>query len=417
MTNNNQDFFDFTRLTNENFWKEIAHNLIQSFIYTIRKFWFLYILTITIGLVFAEILYNFQIEKYHLSMTLRYGSINNGLSRLNTGNYGGGGGGGPLGIDRGSLGAVESFGANFSGPPNSADTENNFGFNLKDFLIVINGKFVQSESLMDKLRNKNAMITSFSAKSSSSLATLSVVGSNRQEVLDKAKKFSDYLEKIFEDRKAVIIEKIDERLSFSKEEYRLISDQIKHVEKLEKDFGRTAEIISAKNRLLTQELSLRASLSEILSFKGENYIKDFQILSLNISSVPEKYLSRMFVFILMSVLTLILTSFGIILLVFFRLKKITEEASIKISSDNTKKDENQIAKNENSVDLFGKDSHLSENELVQNKNVINEKTSTIKLSNEQIIQDNIGILPVDPQNNSIVQTKNIKKSFYKDDES
>ena len=192
------NYFDFSKLTNENFWKEILQNSLQAFIYTIRKFWYLFILTSVIGLIIAEILYSLQVDKYHLSMTLRYGSIKNGLSKLSSFNGAGGIG---VGVDRAGLGAVESFGANFEGAPTPKGTVNNFGFNLRDFRRIIKGKFISKESFSDKVRSKAARITRFSAESSSSLATLSANGANKGEVLKKAKELSDYLENIFEKRR------------------------------------------------------------------------------------------------------------------------------------------------------------------------------------------------------------------------
>ena len=182
-----------------------------------------------------------------------------------------------VGSDIMGLGAVESFGKNFDGIPTPKDTVNNFGYNLRDFLVIIRGRFVSQESFKEKFKSKKARVTSFVAKKSSSLASLTATGANRQEVLGKAKELSDYLENLFLERKRSIVEKIDERLSFSREEYGLISKQIKHINKLEKEFGRTSEIIARKNTLLTQELSIKQS-KEILSFKGDNYIKDFEIL-------------------------------------------------------------------------------------------------------------------------------------------
>ena len=317
------EIFDFSKLTNENFWKEILSHSIKAFLYTIRKFWYLFILTGFIGLIIGEIIYSMQVDKYHLSMTLRYGSIKNGLSSLKAAGTGLGGAIG-VGVDKASLGAVESFGSNFDGVPTPADTINNFGFNLKDFLVIVRGRFVSPESFKEKARSKRARITSFDARSTSSLAYLNATGANKKEVLLKAKELSDFLESLFNKRKRVIIEKIDERLIFSREEYKLVSNQIKHIHKLEREFGRTAEIIARKNTLYTQELSLRATLSEILSFKGENYIKDFEILSMNVSSVPSKFLGRKFVTSIVLIVMMLLTSICIIVLVFLRLKKIRD---------------------------------------------------------------------------------------------
>ena len=111
------------------------------------------------------------------------------------------------------------------------------------------------------------------------MAYLAATGANKQEVLKKTKELSDFLESLFNKRKRVILEKIDERLIFSREEYRLVSDQIKHLNKLEREFGRTAEIVTRKNTLFTQELSLRATLSEILSFKERIILKTLKYLA------------------------------------------------------------------------------------------------------------------------------------------
>ena len=61
-----------------------------------------------------------------------------------------------VGIDKASLGAVESFGSNFDGVPTPADTINNFGFNLKDFLVIVRGRYVSPESFKEKFRSKRA---------------------------------------------------------------------------------------------------------------------------------------------------------------------------------------------------------------------------------------------------------------------
>jgi len=342
------EYFDFSKLTNENFWREVALHSFQAFVFTVRKYWFFFILTSVSALVVGEILYSMQVDKYSLTMTLRYGSIKNGLAQMNSSTSSLGGIG--VGANRAGLGAVESFGANFSGVPTPSDTENNFGFNLKDFILVVNSRFVSPESFKEKLRSKKARIVSFEANKSSSLATIRSVGAHRQEVISVTKKLSDYLEGLFMQRKSAIVEKIDERLTFSREEYRLVSEQIKHIEKLEKEFGRTAEVVEKKNTLLTQELSLRASLSEILSYKGEYYIKDFEILNASISPAPAKFLSRVFIYTFSLVITSVLTSLLIILLVFYRLKKITE-----LNKGSVNHTEKNVLSNEE-----GKDHHILE---------------------------------------------------------
>ena len=388
--NTSVSYFDFSKLTNENFWKEILQNSLQAFIYTIRKYWYLFILTSVAGLISAEILYSLQVDKYHLSMTLRYGSIKNGLSKLQSSTASGMIG---VGLNKASLGAVESFGANFDGVPTPSGTINNFGFNLKDFLVVVRGKFVSRESFSDKIKGKEAKITNFSASGSSSLATLTAVGANKGEVLKKAKELSDYLENLFLKRKRVIIEKIDERLSFSKEEYKLVSDQIKHIHKLEKDFGRTSEIVARKNTLYTQELSLRASLSEILTFKGENYIKDFEILSMSISPLPRKYLSRGFISTISVMITLVGTSISIILLVFIRLKRITEVANQSKEKENNS-DEVHVSDNSLNNKSFkkleqkegGADNSIKRNHKSHDANDITNEKINQKSLNEKASQ-------------------------------
>ena len=357
----NIERFDFSKLTNENFWKEIILHSFDALVYTIRKFWYLFVLTSILAFIVAEFLYSLQIDKYHLDMTLRYGSIKNGLSSMSSGISGAGIG---VGANVATLGAVENFGSSFSGSPTPTDTENNFGFNLKDFLIVVGGKFVQPESFSEKLRSKTARVTTFEAKSSSTLASLTATGADKKEVLDVAKKLSDYLENLFIERKKAILEKIDERLQFTKEEYKLISDQIKHIHKLEREFGRTSEIMTTKNTLYSQELAIRASLSEILSFKGDNYIKDFEILSISISSKPSKFLSRTTILGFTLLFNIILTAFGIVLLVFYRIKKIAGLNNLLDSEENNNNDKKNSSEIKNNSPKYSEQENHNDSKSI-----------------------------------------------------
>jgi uncharacterized membrane protein YciS (DUF1049 family) len=319
---NDDSSFNIQKLDVTNFWNEISSHIFPAFLYTVRRFWFLFILGIILGVVLGEIFFRSQVPKYHAGLTLQYGSIENGLKDLKSVSSMANSPIG-IGVDKSALGAVESFGQNFSGAPHPSDTENNFGLKKEDLVTVINQDFLTNLNLFGKMFDGQAIISTFETEKGSALLNVRASGAVRGEVLTKVKELSDHLESIFMSRKRVIVEKINERLTFSREEYALVSSQLKEILRLEKEFGRTSEIVSKKNTLLTQELGLRASLSEILAFKGENYIKDFEVLNVSVSPVPIRYFSRVVILPLFILLSIGLTFSILVILFFVQVKRLS----------------------------------------------------------------------------------------------